>query len=138
MVTQRSKRIWKTDARSRNKDADGHKTMFPIRRRLVPPGRTITYAKFVVDTRPLKTEIERTRITVGRGRIDYSFDVTTPTVEINTTKIMLNSIISIPTAKAMAFKLKYFYLNTDLPRYKYMKIPLAMIPNKSVQQYKLS
>ena len=50
---------------------------------------------------------------------------------------MLKSIISTPTAKAMTFNLKYFYLNTDVPRYEYMKIPLAMIPNEIIQQYKL-
>ena len=115
---------------------EGTKTMISIRRRKVLTGRTITYAKFVVGTRHLKTEIEWTRITVVGNQIDYLFDVTTPTFEIGTKTITLNYIISTPRAKAMTFDLKDFHLNTDLPIYAYMKIPLAMILNEIIQKYK--
>jgi hypothetical protein len=30
-----------------------------------------------------------------------------------------------------------FYLNTPLKRYKYMRLPIAMIPDEIIQQYQL-
>ena len=112
-------------------------TMIPIKHLHLLAGRKITYDKFVVDTRPLKAELEYTWIKLGGNCINYPFDVTTPTVELDTTKIMLSSIISTPTAKEMIFDLKDFYLNTYLPQYEYMKIPLVMIKDEIMKQYNL-
>ena len=83
---------------------------------------TVTYAKFFCNIRTQKQEIHRTCLTVGVDRIDYMFDAITRTVDINTTKIFLNSKVSTPNAKAMSLDLKYGYLNTPQDWYEYMKI----------------
>jgi hypothetical protein len=61
----------------------------------------------------------------------------TPTAKLTTAKCVLNSTISTPNARFMVADIKYFYLNTPLEPYKYMRLPLAMIPDKIIQQYQL-
>jgi hypothetical protein len=46
-------------------------------------------------------------------------------------------MISTPDARFMVANIKDFYLNTPMERYKYMQLPLSIIPNKIVQQYSL-
>ena len=58
----------------------GIKTVFLVERRQVPAGRTVNYAKCVVETHPLKTEVELAQITVGGKRIEYQLKFTTPIV----------------------------------------------------------
>jgi hypothetical protein len=59
----------------------------------VPKNRTVTYAHFVCDYRPQKTEPERTRLTVGGNLIDYPGDVATSTADITMAKLVWNSVI---------------------------------------------
>jgi len=58
--------------------------------------RHITYSKLVCTYRPEKEDPNRTRLTVGGNRIVYPGDVSTPTVEMMTVKMHLNSVISTP------------------------------------------
>ena len=58
----------------------------------------------------------------------------TPTVDLLTVKILLNSIISTPGAKFMNINIEYFYLNTLMPRFEYMGLKLPDIPKDFVQQ----
>jgi hypothetical protein len=37
----------------------------------------------------------------------------------------------------MGIDLKYFYLNTPMERYEYMRLSIAIIPDEIVQQYNL-
>ena len=43
-----------------------------IHKNEVPPDRDVTYATFVLDHKPLKTEEHRVRITVGGNRLTYA------------------------------------------------------------------
>ena len=72
--------------------------------------KDITYANFVVDYKPNKTEPRRTRMTAGGGKINYPDDVSTPTGDMITTKIILNSTVSTPNAKLKTIGDKNFYL----------------------------
>ena len=59
-----------------------------------PTDRKATYLKIVAELKPHKAEKHRVRFTVGGNRIDYPGIVTTPTAEIQTVKLHLNSVIS--------------------------------------------
>jgi hypothetical protein len=76
-------------------------------------------------------------MTVGGNLIDYPGNVTTCTADIATTKLLLNSVISTPNAKHMTMDVKDFYLNTPLPRYKYMPLPINLIPEEIMWEYNL-
>ena len=53
-------------------------------------------------------------------------------------KSLLNSVISTPNAKSMTIDIKYFYLNTPMSRYEYMRLKLSNLPEYFVQQYDLA
>jgi hypothetical protein len=60
----------------------------------VPAGKTPTYLSIVVDIRPQKEEMHRVRFTCGGDKIIYAGNVSTPTANLSTIKIHLNSTIS--------------------------------------------
>jgi hypothetical protein len=88
-----------------------------IRRSYIPKGRKVTYDSFVVDIKDHKDEKERTRLTVGRGPIEYPGDKSTRTAGLTTAKILINSVISTPNAKFLVIDINNFYLNTPLGRF---------------------
>jgi hypothetical protein len=48
----------------------------------------VTYGRIVVSIRPQKTEVERTRLTIGGNLIDYPREVSTRTPGLTTAKIL--------------------------------------------------
>ena len=68
------------------------------------------------------------RITVGGNLIDYPGDCGTPTADLITVKMMINGVISTDNAKFMTLDIKFFYLNTPLDRYEYLKIRISDLP----------
>jgi hypothetical protein len=93
----------------------------PIDRR-----KDVTYGNIQVDYRPQKAEENRTRLTVGGNLlIDFPGDVSTPTADITTTKMVINSTISTPKAKYMRGDIKNFYLGTTCDS------PSPLYPKKS-------
>ena len=119
---------------------EGTNTMFFIPKNKVPQDRfkDVTYGRIVVDYRPQKEEPHRTRLTVGGNLINYPGDVSTPTADITTAKLLINSTISTPGARYMCCDVKNFYLGTPLTRYEYIKIPLHIIPDEIIQEYNLN
>ena len=61
----------------------------------------------------------------------------TPTAELLTIKILLNSVISTPGAKFMTIDISNFYLNTPMDRYEYMRMKLEMFPDDVIEEYNL-
>ena len=99
--------------------------------------KDVTYAKFCCNERPEKADPNRVRITVGGDRINYPFDVGTPTADMLLVKLLFNSVISTPGAKFMSLDISNFYLETPMKRYEYMRIRLADIPEEVIEHYKL-
>jgi len=91
--------------------------MFFINKSKVPADRwrDITYGRVVVNYRPEKDDPYQTRLTVGGDRVNYPDDCGTPTVDLLTVKLLLNSVVSTPNAKFMTIDVKDFYLNTPMP-----------------------
>ena len=108
----------------------GTKTIEFISAAQVPSGRKVTYGNFVCDYRPLKTEPNRVRLTVGGDKLDYPFDASSPASNLIDAKLLLNSTISdAPSgARFMSADLKDFFLNTPMQRAEYMKIQYKYFP----------
>eukprot|EP00804_Cyclotella_cryptica_P015214 CCRYP_000732-RA/>CCRYP_000732-RA protein AED:0.36 eAED:0.36 QI:0/0/0/1/0/0/2/0/501 len=75
-----------------------------------------------------KDDPHQVRLTVGGNRIHFPGDCSTPTADMLTTKILLNSIISTQGARFMTIDIKDFYLNTPMARPEFMRLKLADIP----------
>jgi hypothetical protein len=75
---------------------DGTDTFFFINYDKIPKDRCkdVTYTRICVNYRPEKEDPNRVRITVGGDRINYPFDVGTPTADMLLVKLLFNSIIS--------------------------------------------
>ena len=98
----------------------------------------VTYGKTVVMYRPEKADPNRSRLTVGGNRIVYPGDVSTPTVEMMTVKMHLNSVISTKGARYCTFDIKDFYLMTPMERPEFMRMKLSDLPPEFVTLYDLT
>ena len=72
----------------------GTDTIQFIRKEDVPRDRDVTYASFVCDHRPLKTEQWRVQCVAGGDKLFYPNDPASPAANLLNTKILLNSTIS--------------------------------------------
>ena len=103
----------------------------------MPHGRKATYGRIVVDYRPQKADPNRTRLTVGGDRVEYPHDVSTPTADMVTAKLLFNSVISTEGAKFLTVDIKNFYLNTPMERFEYMRLRYEIIPQEIIEKYDL-
>jgi hypothetical protein len=100
--------------------------------------KDVTYGNIQVDYRPQKAVENRTRLTVGGNLIDFPGNVSTPTADITTTKIVINSTISTPDTKYKCGNIKTFYLGTPMERQEYMRLPIASVPQEIIDEYNLA
>jgi hypothetical protein len=114
---------------------EGTNTMFFIPHTALPPGRQATYLRVVAEEKPLKAEKKRVRFTVGGNRIDYPGNVSTPTADLTTAKLLINSVISMPGGRFATADISNYYLNNPMERYEYMRIPANIIPPVIMEQY---
>jgi hypothetical protein len=59
-------------------------------------------------------ELNRTRLVAGGNRVHYPGNAGTPTTDLLTIKLLVNSTISSAGAKFMTMDIKDFYLNTSM------------------------
>jgi len=69
--------------------------------------------------------------------VHFPSDAGTPTANLLTVKLLINSIISTAGAKFMTMDTKDFYLNTPMARYKYMQLRIANMPDDIIEHYNL-
>ena len=119
--------------------AQGTNTLFFIHRKEVPKNRwkNIAHAKIVCNVRPQKAETNRTRLTFAGQNMDSGMDNGTPTADLLTVKLYLNSVISTPGARFMGIDIKNFYLNTPMDRPEYLKMKLDNFPDDVIEHYGL-
>jgi hypothetical protein len=115
----------------------GSNTMCYFPHHDIPPVRRATYSRFVATERPRKAETKRVRLTFGGNLVHYPDKMRTPTADLSTVKMLLNSVISTPGALFTTFDLKDFYLGTPMTRMEYMRIPISSIPPSIIEQYHL-
>ena len=88
-----------------------------IHKHEVPSHKVDTYANFVCDYRPLKSEPFRARMTVGGDKLSYDDDTGSPTASLLEAKLLANSVIldhKKHNSKFCAIDLKDFFLNTPM------------------------
>jgi hypothetical protein len=100
--------------------------------------KDVTYGNIVVDYRPQKAAENRTRLTVVGNLIDFPGDVSTPTADITTTKLVINSTVSTPNAEYMCGGINKFLLGTPMDRKEYMRLPISIIPQEIIDEYNLA
>ena len=118
---------------------EGTNTVLLIAHGWVPKDRfkDFSYGHTVVGYRPQKEEPYRTWLTVGSYLIDYEVDLRTPTAEINTLNLIINSTISTPGSRYMCCDIKNFYLVRPLISYEHIKIPIDILPEEIIKEYNL-
>ena len=96
----------------------------------VPLDKMITYASFVCDHRPLKSEPWHVQIVVGGDKLTYDADTGSPAAALLESKILINSTISDASkgARFMCLDLKDFFLATPKLHPEYMKVPFKYFP----------
>ncbi len=87
-----------------------------------------TYARIVVNYWPQKEDPNRICIAVGGSFIMYKGNMSMPTADLTTSKLLWNSVLSTKGARYMCLNQNRFYLTAALDYYKYMKIPFALFP----------
>jgi hypothetical protein len=116
----------------------GTNTIFFIHPLAIRTGRKVTYLRVVSAMRPKKANPYCIWWTVGGDKVDYPFDVSSKTANLMTAKLLFNTVVSTPNARFLTANLKDFYLGTPISRYKYMHIPIWMLPAAMIAQYNLT
>jgi hypothetical protein len=100
----------------------GTNTCFFICKEQVRSDKRPTYGCICCNFWPQKEEQHCTRLTVGGNCINCPSNKATPTADLTTAKLLINSIISMPGAIFFGIDLANFYLNTPMPNPKYMRL----------------
>jgi hypothetical protein len=113
-------------------------TLRPLFFKNIPAGKRATYVNPVCseklrDTGAVKF---RTRAKIGGGQINYPFNTTAVTADLECIKILLNAMIS-DDINLATMDLEDFYLATRLPHPEYIRISVRFIPAKFMEFYKL-
>jgi len=104
----------------------------------IPWDCVVTYVRLFVDYRPQKEDPNRVRMTAGGNLISYLGELTTRTANGATAKILWNSVISTTGARYMCIDIKNFYLGTPLDHFGYTRIPIALFPQLTIDEYNLN
>jgi hypothetical protein len=118
----------------------GMDTIFFIPKDKVPQARAkdVTYGLITCLIRPEKTdEPNQTRLVAGGDRVHYPFSTGTPTADLLTVKLLINSLISTPGARYFTMDIKNFYLCTPMTRYEYIQLKLSNILEDVIAHYHL-
>ncbi len=96
--------------------------------------KDITYGLITCLARPKKIEEpNRTRLVAGGDRVYFPFNAGMLTADLLTVKLLINSLMSTPSARFFTMDIKNFYLCTPMSRYKYMRLKLLDMPEDSIE-----
>ena len=109
----------------------GTNTIIFIRKNEVPKDhwKDTAHARIICNVRQQKQEVNRTRLTYDGGNLVIpGVDLGTPTADLLTVKLLLNSVVYTKGARFACFDLKDFYLNTPLDRPEYLRMNISYFP----------
>jgi hypothetical protein len=118
-----SKEIARLAQGRKNSNDNGTNTLHFIHPHQLPKGKTPTYLRICANHRPQKADPYRICFTVGGNLVNYDGETYTPTATLTTAKLLLNSVVSTPSATFFCLDLANFYLITpfDNPsQYEYL------------------
>lgn len=93
----------------------GTNTIRFIYKDAVPHNERVTYDRKMSSIRSQKEETHRTKLTVRVNLLNYDSDAISPTTDLNTTNVHLNSVVSIPNAHFVIVDISIVSLNNILP-----------------------
>ena len=102
-----------------------------------PANRTATYLRTIANYKPQMEDLFLIRFTVSGNMIDYPGNVATPTTELATVNVHLNSVILDVNAFYTTVDIKNYCLGAPVNRFEYMRIPVNHIPQDIILQYNL-
>ena len=85
-----------------------------------------------------KNRDHRTRITAGGNLLDYPGEVSTPTSDLNTMKLHVNSAILYVTSRYMCMDVNYFYPNNEMDMDEYTMIQISMTSQEFAETYNIT
>jgi hypothetical protein len=97
-----------------------------------------TYARIVSVYQEGRKDKYRTRVTMGGNLVSFPGECGTPTADLLTVNLLLNSIISTTNAKFMTLDIKDSYLMTPMKRYEYFQMKLDLFPQDIIDKYDLT
>ena len=114
-------------------------TIFFKRKDKIPHDRRkgITYGRVVCTYHSEKKDPYQTRLTMGGNLVNYPDNCGTPTSDLLTIKLLLNSVISTKNAKFMTIDIKDFYLMTPMKHYEYFRMNNALFPQDIIEEFNL-
>ena len=74
---------------------------------------------------------------MGGNLVNYPGNCDTPTADLLTVKLLLNSVISTPQAKFITINIKNFYLMTPMERKEYFRIKMDLFLEDVIDKYNL-
>ena len=74
---------------------------------------------------------------MGGNKIKSPIDCGTPTADLFTVKLLLDSVMLTNGAKFFTLDIKNFYLNTPMDRFEYMRFKMEDIPDNVIEKYEL-
>jgi hypothetical protein len=107
-------------------------TCFFIVKDKMPCHKQATYGCICCNYNPQKDKPHCTQLTISGNRITYAGNKSTPTADLVTTKLLINSTTLTPNAKFYGINLANFYLMTPMSKYEYMRLRLELISNKII------
>ena len=118
-----------------------YKCMDAIHKHEVPADRfrDVTYYNPQVKEKRTADGVYQARVrgTVGGNLTHYTGEVASHVAAMAAIKCMLNSVVSTPDGKFMSIDLKDFYLQHDLDRPEFMKVPISKIPDNTIRVFQL-
>ena len=96
------------------------------------------YCKIVAFIRPLKSEKNRVRVTIGGDRLEYEGNMSTTPATLTTVKTHLNSTMPTKEGKHMTEEIKYFYYGTSMQENEHGHLPVELIPQEIMKQSDLN
>jgi hypothetical protein len=100
--------------------------------------KDVTYGHICINYRPKKYKPNRTRLTISGNRVNFPRNCGTPTVDMVTVKLHLNSVISTKGACYCTIDLKDFYLMTPMTHPEYMPMNIKDPPEDFIIMYNLA
>ena len=94
-----------------------------------------TYCGIVCDIRKNNKGSHRVKLKVVGDNLTYNVPVSTPTLDLNTSKIFVIELYWPLAPNTWYLKSKHFYLNSSIPKHEYYNIALILIPRYIIDKY---
>ena len=93
---------------------NGTNIIFLVHPYSTPKGKKLTHMHLVVSLRPLKSETQRVRVTIGGDHLEHKGFTYTIATTLTTVKIHLNRTMPTPDTRHINLDIEYYYYGTPM------------------------